>query len=531
MEEAFDSAATYPAQFRGIVGAAATALGRRTLTRMDTMDLASTSADGEDTDGVRPDPHGSSPSGSGTIPGVSTDRRRWSWRKAAGTAVAALPLLALTACGVDGNAASASTAPAAASSAPPAATAAAAAASKGAQAAQYAWVQLIDGGRVSVRAVSSGASCPTITVNGSASAMPVRAAAGGADFPVAVCEQVLTAPATSIDVAGIKLPIPLAKGAPLDRLAILGDSGCRLEPPKPMQDCNNSNGWPAHEVSAEVATRNPALIIHTGDYYYRMVQCPAADQAKCGGSPHGPTWDTLEADFFEPYKSSLGVAPWIFLRGNHETCQMAGDAFLRLFAAGPYTPGACSNFLPPYAVDAGDQRFVVFDDSDAADDKVDAAQVSSYTPLMQSALALAAAGPQPTSFLLLHRPIWLEEPAGKSTETINLTMQEVANKVGDTLPGVEMVVSGHIHGLGYFSFAHRPTQVISGGGGAEKLSKDADFAGTSIAGAQVAQGLLKSDYGYTMVKKQQQGWSVDFETVGGGATLKCTEVNRFLKCL
>ena len=81
------------------------------------------------------------------------------------------------------------------------------------------------------------------------------------------------------------------------------------------------------------------------------------------------------------------------------------------------------------------------------------------------------------------------------------------------------------------SFAHRPTQVISGGGGAEKLSKDADFAGTSIAGAQVAQGLLKSDYGYTMVKKQQQGWSVDFETVGGGATLKCTEVNRFLKCL
>ena len=64
---------------------------------------------------------------------------------------------------------------------------------------------------MSVRAVSSGASCPTITVNGSASAMPVRAAAGGADFPVAVCEQVLTAPATSIDVAGIKLPIPLAK--------------------------------------------------------------------------------------------------------------------------------------------------------------------------------------------------------------------------------------------------------------------------------------------------------------------------------
>ena len=68
-DEAFDSAATYPAQFRGIVGAAATALGRRTPTRMDTMDLARTFADGEDPTGVRPDPQGSPPSGSGTIPG------------------------------------------------------------------------------------------------------------------------------------------------------------------------------------------------------------------------------------------------------------------------------------------------------------------------------------------------------------------------------------------------------------------------------------------------------------------------------
>ncbi|MFM2438345.1 MAG: hypothetical protein RLZ55_1164 [Actinomycetota bacterium] len=436
------------------------------------------------------------------------------WRRtAAASAVAVTALLSAAGCTTDTNSATPATA-----------------AQPGTGGSNYAWVQLIDGGRVSVRAVSSNTTCPTITVNGKASTMPVRAAAGGAAFPVVVCEQVLTSPAASINVGGFTLPVPLAKGAKLDSVAIVGDSGCRLEPPKPMQDCNSTATWPAPPVSGEIAQLAPELIIHTGDYYYRMVQCPQADLAKCGGSPYGPTWATMEADFFRPYRSSLGTAPWIFMRGNHETCQMAGDAFLRLFAAGAYTPGSCDNFLPPYAVDAGDQRFVVFDDSDAKDDKVDANQVSTYTPQMKSALSLAASGPSPTSFLLLHRPIWLEQPAGKGTQTINLTMQAVATAVGDTLPGVEMVVSGHIHGLGYFSFAHRPTQVISGGGGAAKMSKDADYAGTTIAGATVVQGQLASDFGYTVLNRKATGWAVDFETVGGGMALRCTQANRFMKC-
>ena len=62
------------------------------------------------------------------------------------------------------------------------------------------------------------------------------------------------------------------------------------------------------------------------------------------------------------------------------------------------------------------------------------------------------------------------------------------------------------------------------------MSEGADYAGTSIAGAEVVQGQLKSDYGYTMFTRQQVGWSVDFEKVGSGATLKCTETNRFMKC-
>lgn len=43
-------------------------------------------------------------------------------------------------------------------------------------------------------------------------------------------------------------------------------------------------------------------------------------------------------------------------------------------------------------------------------------------------------------------------------------------------------------------------------------------------------GQLKADFGYTMLKRQTPGWSVDFETVGGGTTLSCTQANRFMKC-
>jgi hypothetical protein len=89
-------------------------------------------------------------------------------------------------------------------------------------------------------------------------------------------------------------------------------------------------------------------------------------------------------------------------------------------------------------------------------------------------LRLFAAGPPPISFLLLQRPMWLEEPAGTSTQTTNLTMKEVATKVGDTLPGVEMVVSGHVHGLDYFSFGRGPIWVISGGAGFRHRSRDAE---------------------------------------------------------
>ena len=69
---------------------------------------------------------------------------------------------------------------------------------------------------------------------------------------------------------------------------------------------------------------HPDLVVHVGDYHYRENACPAGD-AGCSTSPWGYGWDAWDADFFTPAKRLLAVAPWIVVRGNHESCDRAGQ--------------------------------------------------------------------------------------------------------------------------------------------------------------------------------------------------------------
>jgi hypothetical protein len=46
-------------------------------------------------------------------------------------------------------------------------------------------------------------------------------------------------------------------------------------------------------------------------------------------SPWGYGWDTWKADFFDPAQALLKAAPWVMVRGNHETCTRAGQGWWR----------------------------------------------------------------------------------------------------------------------------------------------------------------------------------------------------------
>ena len=131
--------------------------------------------------------------------------------------------------------------------------------------------------------------------------------------------------------------------------------------------------------------------------------------------------DAWEADFFAPAKALLAAAPWIVVRGNHESCNRAGQGWWRFLDPRPLEArrscddpahDAIGDFSPSYAVPLGagaaaDTQFVVFDSSAvglaplAPTDPV----YRNYHAQFEQAFALAAR--RPNNFFVLHHPVIL----------------------------------------------------------------------------------------------------------------------------
>src|SRR5258708_39335803 len=262
------------------------------------------------------------------------------------------------------------------------------------------WIELGPGGTADARAVVQDpdrtAHCPSILVGGKAHDMAPRAATN-ADFAL-VCDFPLPRDTASVSIEGEKLPAQ--PGAP-QRIGVLGDTGCRIKPPA-VQDCNNVTAWPFSQIAQSAANLRPDLVIHVGDYLYRESACPTGN-AGCARTPWGDNWSTWAADFFNPAAPLLAAAPWVVVRGNHETCTRAGKGFLRLLGPNAFDPNAsCSDHLAPYAVPAGAMNLVIFDDSSAPDTSLS----QSLLPTLHSDFSdLATIAPRP-QWLLIHRPLW-----------------------------------------------------------------------------------------------------------------------------
>ena len=100
--------------------------------------------------------------------------------------------------------------------------------------------------------------------------------------------------------------------------------------------------------------------------------CPAGN-AGCANSPWATVGTPGMRDFFTPARSPLAAAPWVFVRGNHESCNRAGQGWWRLLDFRSRVAGHDCNiasddergdYSEPYAVPiSGDTQFVVFDSS------------------------------------------------------------------------------------------------------------------------------------------------------------------------
>ena len=189
------------------------------------------------------------------------------------------------------------------------------------------------------------------------------------NFKLTSCEISWPPTEASASIQGRTFQAPKKK---YHRILLMGDTGCRLKASEnAYQDCSNPRNWPFATNVRNALTQHPDLIVHMGDIHYRESPCP--DNLDCRNSSWGYGSDAWIDDFFKPADPLLDQAPWVFVRGNHEACNRAGQGWFRFLDPRPLTSQvACErtdvneldNFTPPYLVKINqDLSFVIFDSS------------------------------------------------------------------------------------------------------------------------------------------------------------------------
>lgn len=322
-----------------------------------------------------------------------------------------------------------------------------------------AWVQQTGEG-TEVRAVTPGGECPSVVVDGRSEPMTLRAAPD-ADFP-GVCQLKLSAHVRRAELDGLALALPVAEPR---RIVVFADTGCRLKG-KLAQSCNDPDAWPFAEVARRAAARKPDLTIHIGDYYYRETPCPEGDKG-CVGSPYGDKWDAWRSDLFAPAEPLLRASPWVFVRGNHESCSRGGPGWFRFLDAAPQMKACPGGAADPFTVDIGGLNLYVLDSADTEDRSAPPKATADFAHQLDVVGPMLASKP---GWLVTHRPIWglvpvvRVGPLGAVNVALNVTEQTAVR--GRDLKAVPMILSGHIHHFASFDFGpSRPAQLIVGTGG------------------------------------------------------------------
>jgi hypothetical protein len=414
------------------------------------------------------------------------------------------------------------------------------------------------------RVVTARSQCPTLEVDGASIAMKVRMPAGTipvrpsrtdlpapkpSAFPVTTCEAAIPPDATRASVDGAPLPLP--KASP-KRVVILGDTGCRIVTNfNIFQSCDDPVAWPFERVANAAAAAQPDLVIHVGDYHYREGPCDLA-HVGCYGSPWGYGWDAWRADFFHPARKLLAAAPWIVVRGNHESCNRAGQGWWRFLDPRPVMPRKnCNaaadddigNYSDAYAVPFGrgsDLQFLVFDSSWVGLSPIPPADLmyENYRAEFEQAFSLGSR--MPRALFISHHPTlgFASNPNNPQNPFPgNAGLVSVLTPMnGPALfpPNVEVVLSGHNHVFEVVSFSSgHPPQFITGNGGDwadEPFPVPFPMDKQPAPGAVISQFLSTTRFGFMTMERDGAGWSMRAFDYEGRPLASCTVAARQAPC-
>jgi hypothetical protein len=394
-----------------------------------------------------------------------------------------------------------------------------------------AWVQIAPPHVAIVRALTVDSTCPEVRFDKRTERMVERAAADS-DFNILTCEAAVPPGTHSIEVGGRNLRPPVARP---QRIAVIGDTGCRLKAGGSLDDgfqaCNNPDDWEFAKVARQVAAWSPDLIIQVGDFIYREQACA---EPGCEGSPFnspGMRLETWDADYFTPAAPMLEAAPIVFVRGDHEQCERAGKGFFRFLD--PFPLRECLDFSDPYALDFDGLRLVVMDTVQAGDTAAllsPEVVIERYRQDFDRAKRLASRD----TWLVSHRPIWGIRPTvgdGSGVEVLNVTVQRALS--GPLPDVVDLVLTGHIHLAEVLNFTGgRPAQVIVGTGGTRLLPEiTKDVVGMEINGEFVTRATVRSTHGFiTFQPERDHTWQMTIRNAMGGEVAVCRLANKSVIC-
>lgn len=383
-----------------------------------------------------------------------------------------------------------------------------------------AWVELGPGGGAQVRAITPGAACPPLTVDGTVRPMQIRAGADADKFPVTTCEAPLPAGARAAAVAGHTLALPTPSPR---RIVVIGDTGCRMKGTD-FQACNDPKAWPFAQIAARAAAWRPDLVIHVGDYHYRETACPSGN-AGCAGSPVGDTWPSWRADFFTPAAPLLRAAPWVVARGNHESCSRAGAGWFRFLDPRPY-PAQCTDNTEPYIVPLGAPVLAVIDSSAASDDSAPPADVARFAAQLEQLARMTPA----YTWLATHRPVWGVSSYDGQLSLGNQTLQAAMR--GRLPASLTLLLAGHVHLFEGLSFEPRrpPMLLVGNGGTALDAPITERMVGKTIDGAVLTTAQILASFGYVTMEPRGGEWRAAVLDVGGRVLSECAIRPGILVC-
>ncbi len=346
-------------------------------------------------------------------------------------------------------------------------------------------------GKAIARVITREAACPEISINGTLEKMQPRITSEDKpQFEIKVCEFALPKDAKEIKIGDRSLPNVSANP---QKIVIIGDTGCRVKGKTKatawVQNCNDPKTWPFLKISELAASMNPDLVIHVGDYLYRESACPPGVPG-CEKSPSGDTWGSWNADLFTPAEKLLSQAPWVFVRGNHESCSRAGEGFMRLLDPNPFNP-VCIEEPEPYQIHFDHLNLAVLD--------------SSQNVISKRRLDSLKSLHLKNSVLLTHRPLWGDE----STDPVG------------PVDGVKLVFAGHWHLFHLSNYEDgRATQIVVGNSGTELIKNPRQSpVGSEIDGTRLKESNLIARFGFAVLERISDHWELKEYDLNGEVML------------